>query len=121
MKDTLATLLKQHRLRAGLTQAQLAERTKLYKPPKGVDRTAIGKIESGKRDNPGLETLQALANALGVTIDDLTPDAPQLALSRSKDTRRQVLLRRVSRKVEGVEDIEMLQRILAYIEFIASH
>lgn len=103
----------------GLTQAELSERTKAHRPPNGVERTAIGKFESGKRTNPGLEILQALASALGVTIDDLTPNT-QLP-SQPNNTQRQVLLSRVSRKVEGVDDITTLQRIIDYIEFITSH
>jgi len=51
-----------------LTQAQLAERV-------GVQRAYIALIETGRRV-PGLTIACKLARALGVTVDELCPDAP---------------------------------------------
>ena len=122
VEDTLATRLKRLRLQADLTQKQLADRTRLYKPPKGLDRSMIGKIETGLRPNPSLETLQVLAQALGCLIDDLVPRG-ELPLnireeSEAHETAHNVLLRRIIAKAKGIENMEDLQRILDYIEFI---
>ena len=99
---------------AGLTQEELAERTKQFKSG-GLGRTMIGKIERGDRLNPSLETLTVLAQALSlgpgpaVLIDDLVT-------SPGRET-PSTLLRRIEAKVQGIEDTETLQDILDYIEF----
>lgn len=50
-------MLKQLRLRAGKTQAQLARAA-------GVSQPCIARLESGLRRSPGFATLNALADAL---------------------------------------------------------
>jgi len=52
------------RLDRGLTQGDIEEAT-------GVSRSHISKIESGKVANPGLDTLEKIANALKVSISFL--------------------------------------------------
>lgn len=47
----------------GLTNAQIAELT-------GVTLSTIDKITSGANKNPKLDTLYALADVLGLTLDD---------------------------------------------------
>lgn len=47
----------------GKTNAQLAEET-------GVSLSALEKITTGKKQNPTLDTLQSIADAIGCTIDD---------------------------------------------------
>lgn len=99
---------------AGLTQEELAERTKQFKPG-GLDRTMIGKIERYQRRNPSLETLKVLAQALSlgpgpaILIDDLVASPNSEPPS--------TLLRRITAKIEGIEDPETLQAILDYIDF----
>jgi transcriptional regulator with XRE-family HTH domain len=56
--------LKLLREAAGLTQKLLAEVV-------GVSQPAIAQIESGVTRNPTLDVVLALADALGVTVDDL--------------------------------------------------
>jgi DNA-binding XRE family transcriptional regulator len=63
--------LKALRLRAGLSQVQLAERVGLKQPN-------ISEIESGKR-TPSLDTLQRLAQALEVSVDDILKGIRPLA------------------------------------------
>lgn len=58
--ENLVTLWRQHR---GLTIAQLAEKS-------GVHRTVISRLEHGHR-GVRAETMRALADALGVKVDDL--------------------------------------------------
>lgn len=51
---------------AGYTQEELAQRA-------GIQRTHLGRIEAGKYA-VNLETLQAIAEALGMTLDIIHPD-----------------------------------------------
>ena len=56
---------------AGLTQEQLAERA-------GLQRTHVGRIEAG-RYAVTLEVVQAIAEALGMTVDIIDPALQDLA------------------------------------------
>ena len=47
-----------------MSQAELARAT-------GVDRTTISKLISGSRANPSVELVKKIADALGVTVDEL--------------------------------------------------
>jgi putative transcriptional regulator len=49
-----------------ITQVELAKLA-------GVDQTTISDIERGKSKNPSLETARKIADALGVTVDDIFP------------------------------------------------
>ncbi|HVO53114.1 MAG TPA: helix-turn-helix transcriptional regulator [Solirubrobacterales bacterium] len=60
---TLGTNLRDARLRLGLTQEQVAERS-------GVHATEVSRIEAGKRD-PQVSTLRRLAAALKVSPGSL--------------------------------------------------
>jgi transcriptional regulator with XRE-family HTH domain len=73
---TSAQLIRDARLRAGLTQAQLGERA-------GKAATAIGRWERGETD-PSFATLQQVLSAAGFTINtELTQvDDHDLALIR---------------------------------------
>ena len=53
------------RKKAGLTQEQLADRA-------GLQRTHVGRIEAG-RYAVTLEVVQAIAQALGMTVDIIDP------------------------------------------------
>ena len=55
------TAIRKTRLRAGLTQAELARRV-------GTTQSAISRLESG-RVRPSLATLERLANACGATLE----------------------------------------------------
>ena len=57
-------MLSDVRTERGISQNQLA---KLCKVPQSV----ISDIESGKTKAPRIDTLQAIAAALGVTVDEL--------------------------------------------------
>ena len=56
--------LRVYRSMRGLTQAALAEKA-------GVNRVTVAEIETGRKQG-SVATLRALADALGVTLDDLT-------------------------------------------------
>ncbi len=58
-RQTFGTLLKHHRLAAGLSQEQLAERA-------GLTAQAISVLERGTRRAPYRDTVRALARALGL-------------------------------------------------------
>jgi len=59
--------VRKYRLRHGISQAQLARQL-------GVSRAMINRYEAGARSSgaePSDDTLAALAQALGVTVNDL--------------------------------------------------
>lgn len=56
--------------RQGLSLAALARST-------GVPRTTLNRLVSSEGGNPGLETLEKLAGALGVTVSQLLDNAPE--------------------------------------------
>lgn len=60
----LGKRVKEYRKQKGLTQQKLAEKT-------GLSFNTITKIEQGIGDSPTLKTLVKLADALGVSIDEL--------------------------------------------------
>jgi transcriptional regulator with XRE-family HTH domain len=59
--------LKELRKAADLTQQQLANRA-------GLSMTAVVHIESGRIKDPRMSTLKAIAQVLGVTVNDLITD-----------------------------------------------
>ena len=63
----IATLRKMQ----GMTQEQLADKA-------GLQRTHVGRIEAGKYAVT-LETIQAIAEALGMTVDIIDPALKDLA------------------------------------------
>ena len=60
----LATVIKEQRQRANLTQEELAKRAK-------VARSYVALIESGRKKNPSLDIIKKLARALGVPVTEL--------------------------------------------------
>lgn len=63
MQDTLPNLgaeVRRHRLMAGLTQEQLAERL-------GISREAVGQIERGQTKRPENSTLEGLERYIGLS------------------------------------------------------
>ncbi len=60
----LADNVKRYRTRKGLSQDQLARKA-------GVTYSTLTKLESGVNQNPKVKTLQQIAAALDVTLDDL--------------------------------------------------
>ena len=64
MLSALSKRLKDHRLRAGLSRAELSRSS-------GVDPSYLLRIEQGKATNPPIGTVIKLATALGVTLEDL--------------------------------------------------
>ena len=63
--------VKALRTMAGLTQQELADRA-------GLQRTHIGRIEDGAFGNQ-VETIQQVAEALGMTVDIIDPGLQDLA------------------------------------------
>jgi len=66
---TTGSLLRWERVRAGLTQKQLAEKAKL-------DEVTVNHIENDKRRRPHPRTIHKLAEALGVPVERLLPPSP---------------------------------------------
>jgi transcriptional regulator with XRE-family HTH domain len=62
-------LVRERRIERGLSQQQLAQLS-------GVKQATISMIETDERRNPGIYTLEALAQAMGLGIMDLyQPDS----------------------------------------------
>jgi len=87
--NRLAEHVKQLRLEAGLTQAELAARA-------GVTVETVARLErvlrgrSSANSNPSLETLVRLASALGVEVAELLSEPSR---PRPKDDRISMILR----------------------------
>jgi transcriptional regulator with XRE-family HTH domain len=67
----LGAAIREHRLQAGLTQAELAQRA-------GIGRPHLNHIEGGRK-NPTVVVLVHLARGLGVNPADLLPSLSQAA------------------------------------------
>jgi predicted ATPase/transcriptional regulator with XRE-family HTH domain len=61
---TFSELLKRHRLAAGITQEELAQRA-------GLSLRGVGDLERGTRRTPRKDTVKLLANALGLSSDEM--------------------------------------------------
>ena len=60
----LASNIKKFRQKAGLSQDQLARKA-------GIPYSTFLKIESGYTPNPSIQAVVSIADALGVSIDEL--------------------------------------------------
>jgi len=86
MASTFAELLRDHRLKAGLSQEDLAERI-------GVNRAYVAMLETGRRRNPSRQKLTAIVAALGLSdaesqqvaaaLGDRVPPNPTSPVPRS--------------------------------------
>ena len=63
-RNMLAENIKRYRTKMGLSQDQLARKS-------GITYSTLTKLESGVNQNPKVKTLQEIAKALGVTLNDL--------------------------------------------------
>jgi transcriptional regulator with XRE-family HTH domain len=76
LRRRIATTVREHRARSGRSLADLAAAA-------GIGKSTLHAIESGEA-NPGIETLWALARALGVPFGQLLdPPAPAVRLVRA--------------------------------------
>ena len=75
MRERIGARVKALRLMAGLSQDELAGRA-------GLQRTHIGRIEGGKYA-VNIETLQAIAEVLCMTVDLIDPKLADLAPLRT--------------------------------------
>ena len=63
-KSTIADNIKKYRQKLGVSQDRLSKMA-------DVTYNTIIKVESGGSQNPTIDTLSKIANALGVSVDDL--------------------------------------------------
>ncbi len=75
---SLGRAIRALRGNAGVTQRELAEMA-------GIDQSYLSMIESGRRQNPGLEVVAGLAHALHVSLDDLAAHAGHAIRSQAPD------------------------------------
>lgn len=74
---TIGERIKEFRLKAGLTQSELAEKL-------GIPYQSIGQWERGLR-SPKIETLQKIASALGVPLSQLLTQNEQIGTAYLED------------------------------------
>ena len=65
------------RKRRGLTQEKLAEKT-------GLSQNFIARLETGSK-NPSIDTIEAIANAIGCDIEEIVRKDPDNTNIRTKD------------------------------------
>lgn len=63
-RNNLGKTVRKLRIKAGLSQGKLARLA-------DVSNNTIVNIEAGKQDNPTIETIKKLANALNASADEL--------------------------------------------------
>lgn len=66
-------IINERKKELNITNSQLAEIT-------GISVSTLDKITAGKKNNPTLDTMQAIADAIGCSIDDFR-DVPSKPLS----------------------------------------
>jgi transcriptional regulator with XRE-family HTH domain len=94
-RERIGQRVKALRLLADLSQDELAQRA-------GLQRTHIGRIEGGKYA-VNIETLQAIAEALGMTVDIIDPALQDLApLKRLTEPMKDSLGEALNKKVTEV-------------------
>lgn len=64
MEVSILNRIKEFRKAKGLTQAQLAEKSK-------ISRTTVAELESGERENATIGTLKSIASALDTSVESL--------------------------------------------------
>lgn len=72
--DTLVQCLRAQRELMGLTVAQIAERS-------GMPESTVTKVLNGTVRTPSYETVAPIAKALGVSLDSLEADKPDMTYS----------------------------------------
>ncbi|WP_431977866.1 helix-turn-helix domain-containing protein [Micromonospora haikouensis] len=97
-RPTVGDRLAEIRRESRLTQEQLAERS-------GVSVEVIRKLEQGSRGTARLDTLHALARALGVATSALLGDASQAA-AQGEPGHRQLSLAEIRRVIAPVRGID---------------
>ncbi|MCI2161287.1 MAG: helix-turn-helix domain-containing protein [Oscillospiraceae bacterium] len=80
----------------------------------GVPRGTLSKISAGITKNPALDTIQAICDALGCTLDDLVSDEPNKKESS------------LSKTEQALEKIKLLPKdkldsVINYIDFLLSN
>jgi transcriptional regulator with XRE-family HTH domain len=96
--EKIAANLRSLRTRRGLSVVALAERS-------GVARATLTNLEAG-RGNPTVDTLYALADALGAALSDL--------IGEPKTSRLEVVRSGEGTKVTGAVSARLLDRVLGH-------
>jgi transcriptional regulator with XRE-family HTH domain len=98
MNSSAASTLREARLRAALTQTELADLA-------GVAQSVVSAYESGKRE-PGYDTLRRLVSAAGFDLaTTLTASTPKSRLQTLVDRHRAKLIREL--RAQGASNIRL--------------
>jgi transcriptional regulator with XRE-family HTH domain len=115
--STFGEMVKQFRMRAGLTQRQLADRAR----PK-LDFTYVSKIEGNKVPPPAREAIEALAVALRLTPEErleLVTAAGRVPADLEQWVVKEPRARQLYRSIQQLPDAErdeMLERLIRQVE-----
>lgn len=103
----LGNFIKEHRTLKHLSRRKLSEMA-------NMSHTEIHRLESGERKNPSPPILKAIANALGVTYDEIMKSAGYMDSTSPTPV--------IAARIEGTEDLsdEELDEVRTYIEFLRS-
>ena len=106
----LGARVRRWRAHVGLKQSELEERA-------GLAHNAVSRVEKGEV-SPRLETLERLAAALGISVEELQfRDPPSVESTRGDESREDLL-----RRIEGLESddrqelLEILHSVLDLLE-----
>ena len=107
-----ARVLREARRRAGLTQAELAERVGMLQP-------SVARLETGRR-TPSVDTLERLLRACGMTLSAEPRLAAGVDRERIRDfLRRERLGRLVGETVPGLKPVRALRVLSArHVRFV---
>jgi len=101
--DKLGARIREYRKAAQLTSAGLAHLAR-------IDPAALLRIERGENTRPSFETIGKIADALGLSLDDLRPSSTSVKPGAVETIRREEELREVSRIANDIAD--RLKRII---------
>jgi len=76
LSDSFASVVQKHRQAKGLSRSALASQA-------GLHQTYVGLLERGKR-SPNLDTAQAIAHSLGLSLSQLIIEAEKIQQRKSR-------------------------------------
>jgi len=103
----IGIFINEHRTKKRLSRRKLAEMA-------NMSHTEIHRLESGERKNPSPPILKAIANALGVTYDEIMKAAGYMDSTSLEPV--------IAARISGTDDLndDELEEVRAYIDFLRS-
>jgi len=101
----LGKYIAEHRTARNLSRRKLAQLA-------NISHTEIHRLESGERKNPSPPLLKAIANALGVTYDEIMQAAGYMDSTSPQPT--------IAARIDGTEDLteKEIEEVRTFIDFL---